>query len=570
MARHDRLRHRRTPRPGERTSDRRTRQTAPDRGRIRRHGHRGRAALDRREAPHERLGRRGERGLRPQQDGQQPRRRNDRTADQAAVVRRREQARGRLAPRPGSGCTAKDEFERSDAFGRAPRRHHDHPRSFQQDVLSLDRQPPRLVHLAADLVGPPHPGLVQRRRNLRGCEGSGRRRLGTGSRHARYVVFGGVVDLEHADRPESHGRFLTVSRRHARAQPRLPEVPPDLGDGNGLRPDLLLGRAHDPHDDLRDGASAVQDGVLPRFDPHERRQENEQIGSVDDDRSARHHPQVRRRRPQALDDRGPIPRRGQQALRRENRRVPQLREQALERLALHPTAMRTSGHRCEGPRMGRRQLHADGDGRRRRRGDALARGPRDALGAATPRERRDKKPRNVPSQRSRRTHLLVPVGFLLRLVPRTQQRKRKRRRDGPQHAHDLVGAAPILPVRDGRALGAVQNERFRHASQGRMADGTGASIRTRTRRVADRHRRHLRDPQTAHRSSGRTDEEDPRHRPRTETHGAAALAGTACRPHRRTGDARDRRRETHYDRRRDGVPLGHRREPRADRLSGQG
>ena len=77
----------------------------------------------------------------------------DRAAPEAPVVHRRQQARRPLegeAPVPQAG----------DARGGGLRRDPDPAAARGEDLLPLDRQPPRLVHLAPDLVGAPRPRLV--------------------------------------------------------------------------------------------------------------------------------------------------------------------------------------------------------------------------------------------------------------------------------------------------------------------------------------------------------------------------------------------------------------------------
>ena len=80
-------------------------------------------------------------------------------------------ARGRPLPalRDGRRADAVDAVVREDgAAGQAGHRgggagqDQVRPRELVEDVLPLDEQHPRLVHLAAAVVGPPHPGLVLR------------------------------------------------------------------------------------------------------------------------------------------------------------------------------------------------------------------------------------------------------------------------------------------------------------------------------------------------------------------------------------------------------------------------
>ncbi len=79
------------------------------------------------------------------------------------------------------------------------------PRELDEDLLSLDAEHPRLVHLAPALVGPPHPGLVLRRlqRGARGAPGPcglravWRERPEPGRRRARHLVLVLAVALRH-------------------------------------------------------------------------------------------------------------------------------------------------------------------------------------------------------------------------------------------------------------------------------------------------------------------------------------------------------------------------------------
>ena len=72
-----------------------------------------------------------------------------------------------------------------------------HPGALDQDLLRLDGEHPRLVHLAAALVGPPHPGLVLpataarsswRARRPTSCPQCGSTQLRAGHRRARHLV----------------------------------------------------------------------------------------------------------------------------------------------------------------------------------------------------------------------------------------------------------------------------------------------------------------------------------------------------------------------------------------------
>ncbi len=101
------------------------------------------------------------------------------------------------------------------------RAHPHHARELSEDLLGLDAQYPRLVHLAAALVGTSHSRLVLRR--LRRSGGGARSpaglpevsRQGTAARHgcARHLVQFCAVALRHA----------RVARRHAGPAPLLPQ-----------------------------------------------------------------------------------------------------------------------------------------------------------------------------------------------------------------------------------------------------------------------------------------------------------------------------------------------------------
>jgi hypothetical protein len=144
-----------------------------------------------------------------------------RTAPVGAVVRGRPPARGQ-----GCGC-------------RPGRAHAPGPRADDQELPRLARQPPRLDHLAADLVGAPHPRVVlPRRAHHRVARGprrlrhvrEGRARAGPG--RPRHLVQLAAVALHHP-------RVAGTGGHHARAGALVP----DGGPRDRLRHQHLLGVA---------------------------------------------------------------------------------------------------------------------------------------------------------------------------------------------------------------------------------------------------------------------------------------------------------------------------------------
>ena len=115
--------------------------------------------------------------------------RHDRGAAAVAPVVREDGAPGRARPRRGGG-----------------RAHPLRARELDQDLLRMDAQHPRLVHLAPALVGPSHPGLDLR--EVRGADGGARgaRRLPEVRRHgarpgdgrARHLVLLRPLPVLHA------------------------------------------------------------------------------------------------------------------------------------------------------------------------------------------------------------------------------------------------------------------------------------------------------------------------------------------------------------------------------------
>src|SRR3954468_8124541 len=106
--------------------------------------------------------------------------RADRAADLAAVVHE-DAGAGRAGDRGGRG---------------RPRAHP--PRGPAPPLSRVAQQHPPVVHLPPALVGPPDPGLVPRRRDLRGDRPARRPRLAARSRRARHVVLLRPVAVRHA------------------------------------------------------------------------------------------------------------------------------------------------------------------------------------------------------------------------------------------------------------------------------------------------------------------------------------------------------------------------------------
>ena len=146
---------------------------------------------------------RGARGVRPHRALQPALGRARRAADLAAVVhahgraRRARDRRGALRPRQ------------------------DPPRVAVAALRRLAGEHPPVVHLAPAVVGPPDPGLVPRRRDLRRRDAARGRGLGAGPRRARHVVLLGAVAvrdarLARATRPSCRRSIRpTCSRRGA-------------------------------------------------------------------------------------------------------------------------------------------------------------------------------------------------------------------------------------------------------------------------------------------------------------------------------------------------------------------
>ena len=119
--------------------------------------------------------------------------------------------------------------------GRARRPHRLHPEALREHLLQLDGEHPRLVHLAADLVGPPHPRLHLRVRPRMGRdrEADGlpqvrrrRRQDHAGSRRPRHVVL--LVALARSAGP-------TGPRTSRATTPRPTSAPRPTSSSSGSR-----------------------------------------------------------------------------------------------------------------------------------------------------------------------------------------------------------------------------------------------------------------------------------------------------------------------------------------------
>ena len=229
------------------------------------------------------------------------------------------------------------------------------PRVVVEDLLRVDAQHPRLVHLAPALVGPSDPGIHvperprdRRRRGPGGLPDLRPLSARPGPGRARYLVFVAA---------------LAVLRLRLAREDRGPRgLLSDGRPGHRLRHPLLLGGADDH------GRPALhREGALPHRAPsrpraHRRREDVEDEGQRH--RSARGDRRVRRRRGALHARVGRLVRPDGLGGARPHGRLAQLRDEGLERRALHArAARRPSGGR--GPRPE----------------DALAAGPVDPLAA---------------------------------------------------------------------------------------------------------------------------------------------------------------------------------------------
>ena len=359
-----------------------------------------------------------------------PLRRADRAADLAAVVHG-----------DGGARAAGDR-------GRPRRQPARAPREPAQALPRLAREHPALVHLAPALVGPPDPGLVPRRGDLRRHGAAGGRRLGARPRRARHVVLVRAVAVRDAG----------LARRHARAA----RVLPDRRALDRARHPVPLGRADGDAGDRVHRPRAVLRRLQPLDDPGPRRAPHVQVAGHRD-RPARRDRQARRRR-HALRPARDVLDAGRALLGGEGRAGPPAREQAVQRLAARAAA----GARR---RRARRRAAAAGHGRGRL--DPVAPAAREGRDRA-----RDRGVR-VPPRRARALRLRLRRA--VRLVPGDRQAAALRRRGrgrrplrAARARGDARDRAPGDPVRDRGDLGARARGR-------RPADGA-ALAGSRTRR----------------------------------------------------------------------------------------
>ena len=155
---------------------------------------------------------------------------------------------------------------------RRRRAHGVRARLVDEDVLRVDEEHPRLVHLAPAVVGPPHPGVVLRpcgddhgrARAIRRPASGAAARAAAGRGRPRHLVLVGAVAVLDAG---------LAGRRTRDLARYYPTTPPD----HRLRHHLLLGR---PHDDVRaevHGRGPVPAGLHPRPRARRRRAEDVQV-----------------------------------------------------------------------------------------------------------------------------------------------------------------------------------------------------------------------------------------------------------------------------------------------------
>ena len=132
------------------------------------------------------------------------------------------------------------------------------PGQLEQDVLQLDGEHPRLVHLAPALVGPSHSGVALRQlqedhrgsRSARGLPELPVGRADSGSRRARHLVQFQSLAVFHA----------RLARRYRRSARLLSHEP----DDHRLRHPVLLGGAHDDDGHRAHRRRAVPPGAHAR------------------------------------------------------------------------------------------------------------------------------------------------------------------------------------------------------------------------------------------------------------------------------------------------------------------
>ncbi len=279
------------------------------------------------------------------------------------------------------------------------------PGNWRAEFLRWMNEHPRLVRLPPALVGPPDPRLVLRERPRQRGSGEARRLRPVqpagphpGPGRARHLVLLGPLALLH----------LRLAGRDQGAAHVLSQ----LGDGDGLRHPLLLGRAHGHARRALHGRGALPHRLPARDGPRrEGREDVEDAGQRH--RPARAHREVRRRcaalHPRL--DGGSGPR--HQARNRAHRGLPRLRQQDLERGALR-------AHEC-GAGAGRARPCRGAPRLRLRPVDPLPlpalRRPDPGLAGAPGAERRRQRHLQVRLERALRLgHRAVQAGSLRREV----------------------------------------------------------------------------------------------------------------------------------------------------------
>jgi hypothetical protein len=188
------------------------------------------------------------------------------------TVVRQDAAAGRTCDRGGTNGQDQD---RTPAMG--------------EDLLRVDVQHTRLVHLEADMVGAPDPGMeLQGLRRLDGRQGNtgGVHALWRGRPRARARRAGHLVQL---------GAVALLYDGLAGSDSRSRGLLSDLGHGHRLRHPVFLGRQND-HDGAQvHGGCSLPGRVYPRIGPGRRRKEDEQVQGKRN-RPPRDHRAVRRRR----------------------------------------------------------------------------------------------------------------------------------------------------------------------------------------------------------------------------------------------------------------------------------
>ena len=327
-----------------------------------------------------------------------------------------------------------------------------------EHLFRVDAQHPALVHLAPALVGAPHPGVVR----------AGRPRLRRRHRGRGGGAGGAALRPERAARPRrgraGHlvliGPLAVLDARLARADGRARDLLPQQRPDHRLRHHLLLGRPDGDAGHALHGRCPLPHRLHPRAGAGREGAEDVQ------EQGQRHRPagadrHLRRRRAalHAGGDGGAGAR--HQARREPRRRLPQLRDQALERGAL------LRGERVQAAR-GLRSGRGRGPGQLLDRGRGRPGRPR-GHGSA----------RRLPLRRGGGRGLPLHLGRLLRLVPGVLEARTLRPGRGGEGrdpgdgrvgaGYDPGPAASLHAVRHRGALGADRRGPGRHAHHGALA-----------------------------------------------------------------------------------------------------